>query len=169
MLSLFLHFLFFFFFSLFHFTSRFFIFLFSYFLFFFFVLVLTFSRFHSNLRFLIFSFLFFSRFFFYFFVSVNMAQQQTLEWTYGAALHLIHLRKYYHNNFKMVSNNRHRIIWTMIANTITTATGLAVSEAQCHTKWYLLKYEYENLVRLYYTNPYNQPIMNLTLHDQMFF
>src|ERR1044071_7232664 len=155
MLSLFLHFWFFFFFSLFHFTSRFFIFLFLYFLFFFFVLILTFSRFHSNLRFLIFSFLFFSHFFFYFFVPVNMAQQQTLEWTYGAALHLIRLRKYYHYNFEMVSNNRHRIIWTMIANTITTTIGLAVSEEQCHTKWYSLKYGYENLVRLHYTNPYN--------------
>ena len=98
-----------------------------------------------------------------------MAQQQTLEWTYGAALHLIRLRKYYHDNFEMVSNNRHRIIWTMIANTITTATGLAVSEAQCHTKWYLLKYGYKNLVRLHYTNPYNQPITNPTLHDRMFF
>ncbi len=69
----------------------------------------------------------------------------------------------------MASNNRHRVIWTTITNAIRTYAGLTVTEEQCRTKWYSLKYGYENLQRLNDRNPYNQPIMNPTLHDRLFF
>jgi hypothetical protein len=98
-----------------------------------------------------------------------MATQQPFEWTYSATLYLIRLRRYYHDYFDVATNNRHRNIWTAIANAIQTNANFTATEEQCRTKWYSLKYGYENLQRLHGQNPHNQPISNPTMHDRLFF
>jgi Myb/SANT-like DNA-binding domain len=95
--------------------------------------------------------------------------QQPFEWTYDATLYLIRLRRYYHDYFNIALHNRLRHIWTTIANTIQTNLNFAATEEQCRTKWYSLKYGYENLRRLHGLNPHNQPISNPTMHDRRFY
>ena len=90
------------------------------------------------------------------------------EWTNNAARELIRLRHHYHDDFELVSNNRHERIWRTISNQLFINRGFAASHSQCRRKWYSLKYGYENLKRLEAgENPHDQPITNPTLHDQI--
>jgi hypothetical protein len=118
-----------------------------------------------------FSYYFFSHsFIFSFFFSFFMTtRQRPVEWSDDATLYLIRLRRHYHDYFNVASHNVQRPIWTTIANHIQTTCNLTVTEEQCRTKWYSLKYGYENLRRLHDANPYHQPITNPTLHDRFFF
>ena len=91
------------------------------------------------------------------------------EWTNDATLELIRLRRDYHDDFEFVSNNRHERIWQNISNDLLNNGGFVASPGQCKRKWYSLKYGYENLKRLEAgENPYDQPITNPTLHDQLY-
>jgi hypothetical protein len=93
---------------------------------------------------------------------------QPFEWSQDATYSLIRLRRHYHDNFEYVSNNRHATLWIAISNALRVY-GFTANPQQCRTKWYSLKYGYENLERLQNgQNPHNQPISNPTLHDRLF-
>ncbi len=100
--------------------------------------------------------------------TLGFAQPQPFEWSQNATYSLIRLRRHYHDHFEYVSNNRHAAIWIAISNALQMY-GFIASPQQCRTKWYSLKYRYENLERLQSgQNLHNQPISNLTLHDRLF-
>src|SRR6266545_4914360 len=100
--------------------------------------------------------------------ALGFAQPQPFEWSQNATYSLICLRCHYHDHFKYVSNNRHAAIWIAISNALQMYEFIA-NPQQYRTKWYSLKYRYENLERLQSgQNLHNQPISNLMLYDRLF-